>query len=110
MKPLLENCQLKKSNHLLYLCFGFTVIPALIYVLLFLPYTGDHFGLTLSSIISGGFIYWTLTNLTSGIYTSKQGVYKKSETPIKYWINTTIIALFTALAIGSCLLYARLIN
>ena len=53
----------------------------------------------LAAVISGGFLYWSGSNLLTGIYRSKQGVYKRDEAPIRYWANTVIVALATVGAI-----------
>jgi hypothetical protein len=59
----------------------------------------DLVGLFLGAVIAGGFIYWTAANIFSGVHTSKQGIYRRDESPIRYWIHTIIIAAATALLI-----------
>ena len=80
-------------------CIAATVLPSIGIALACRPFTTEHVGLLLGSVIAGGFIYWTGSNLISGIYTSKQGVYRRDESPIRYWIHTIVIAAGTFLVL-----------
>gem|GEM_PF-7057659 len=70
----------------------------------------EHVGLLLESIIAGGFVYWTGSNLTSGIYTSKQGVYRRDEAPFRYWIHTIVIAAATVMVLLFWIYQIRLVT
>jgi hypothetical protein len=75
------------------------MIPALIVGIQCRPFTQEHIGLALGSVIAGGFIHWTSSNLLSGVFRSRQGNYRRSEAPIRYWLNTAFIAVGTVFAI-----------
>ena len=79
--------------------FGITIVPASLIVIWNQPFTHDHPGLLLASVIAGGFIWWTSSNLFGGVFISKQGVHARTEAPLHYWTGTIVVALFTALAI-----------
>ena len=87
-----------RSSGLLW-CMGATVIPSIWIAFAFRPLGSEHVGLLLGAVISGGFIYWTGSNLISGTYTSKQGNYRRDESPIRYWIHTVVIAAATSLVL-----------
>ena len=91
----------QRSNRFsgLFWCMAATAIPSIGIALACRPFTKEHVGLLLGSVIAGGFIYWTGSNLISGIYTSKQGVYRRDESPIRYWIHTIVIAAATFLVL-----------
>ena len=80
-------------------CMAATVLPSILIAIVWRPPGADLIGLLLGSVIAGGFISWTAGNVFSGVYTSKQGVYRRDESPIRYWIHTIIIAAATVLLI-----------
>ena len=75
------------------------MIPAIIFGLRSRPFTQEHIGLLLAALCAGGTIYWTASNLLTGVFTSRQGNYKRSEAPVRYWLNTGFVAMGTVLAI-----------
>jgi zinc transporter ZupT len=81
------------------LCFGLTLIPALALGAWCRPFTQEHIGLALAAVIAGGFIYWTSSNLLTGIFKSRQGNHRRSEAPIRYWLNTAFIAAGTIMTV-----------
>ncbi|HBJ83692.1 MAG TPA: hypothetical protein DDZ88_07465 [Verrucomicrobiales bacterium] len=76
-----------------------TVLPSIVIALVWRPLGADQIGLLLGSVIAGGFTSWTVSNFLSGVYTSKQGIYRRDEAPIRYWTHTIIIAAATVLVI-----------
>ncbi len=80
-------------------CMAATVLPSIGIALACRPFSTEHIGLLLGSVIAGGFIYWTGSNLISRTYTSKQGVYRRDDSPIRYWIYTIVIAAATFLVL-----------
>ena len=76
-----------------------TVLPSIGIALARNPFGSKHIGLLLSSVIAAGFIYWTGCSLLSGTYTSKQGSYRREDSPIRYWMHTALIAAATCLAL-----------
>ena len=90
-------------------CFVATVLPSTALVLTHLPFGDEHFGLLLISTIAGGFIWWTGNNVISGVFTSNQGIYRRDQAPLRYWLLTFIIATGTALIIFGWLHQARTI-
>lgn len=76
-----------------------TVLPSIGIALARSPFGSKHIGLLLGSVIAGGFVYWTGCNLISGTYTSKQGAYRRKDSPIRYWMHTALIAAATCLAL-----------
>ena len=89
----------ERKPHYLVVSLGITMVPAALIAIWNRPFTHDHLGLLLASVIAGGFIWWTSSNLFGGIFISKQGVHAWSEAPLRYWTGTIVVALFTALAI-----------
>lgn len=87
-----------RSLGLLWCMLG-TVVPSSGMALIYRPLGADHIGLLLGSVIAGGFIYWTASNVFTGVYTSKQGIYRRAEAPIRYWLHTIVIAAATAVTI-----------
>jgi len=84
----------------LLLCFALTLIPALVLGIRCRPFTHEHIGLALAAVIAGGFIHWTSSNLLTGVFRRRQGNYRRSETPVRYWLNTAFIAAGTVMTIG----------
>lgn len=76
-----------------------TILPSIVIAIVWRPPGADLIGLFLGAVIAGGFISWTASNVFSGVYTSRQGIYRRDESPIRYWIHTIIIAAATALLI-----------
>lgn len=74
-----------------------TILPSVWIAYASRPFGSEHVGLLLGAVIAGGFIYWTGSNLISGTYTSKQGIYRRDESPVRYWIHTIAIAAATIL-------------
>jgi glycerol uptake facilitator-like aquaporin len=91
----------RKSNRTsgLLWCMGATILPSIWISFAFRPLVSEHIGLLLGAVIAGGFIYWTWSNLISGTYTSKQGNYRRDESPIRYWVHTIMIAAVTFLVL-----------
>ncbi|MCW1885234.1 hypothetical protein OKA04_10885 [Luteolibacter flavescens] len=81
-------------------CFGLTVVPALVLGISCRPFTQEHIGLGLASLIAGGFIWWTSSNLLTGVYESRQGSFSRREAPVRYWLHTAFIAALTILMIS----------
>ncbi len=81
-------------------CLGLTLIPALILAFRSRPFTQEHIGLLLAALSAGACIYWTASNLLTGVFISSQGNYKRRDAPIRYWLNTGLVAMGTALAIA----------
>jgi hypothetical protein len=81
-------------------CMGATILPSIWMAFGWRLLGSEHVGLFLGAVIAGGFIYWTGSNHISVIYTSKQGNYRRDESPIRYWIHTIVIAAFTSLALA----------
>jgi hypothetical protein len=80
-------------------CMASTSLPSIVIAIVWRPSGTDLIGLFLGAVIAGGFISWTAGNVLSAVYTSKQGIYRRDESPIRYWIHTIIIAVATALLI-----------
>jgi hypothetical protein len=80
-------------------CLGATILPSVCIAFAWRPLSSDHVGLLLGAVIAGGFICWTGNNLISGTYTSKQGNYRRDESPIRYWIHTIVVAAATFLVL-----------
>lgn len=57
-----------------------------------LPWTQDHSGLTLCSLILPGFLWWLLSSLLKGCYQSKQGTYDCRSSPVRYWVHVAILS------------------
>jgi len=62
-----------------------------------LPWTQDHTGLILTSIILSGFMWWLLGSLVTGCYRSQQGNYDRRLAPLPYWIHVAILIVANAL-------------
>ena len=56
-----------------------------------LPWTQDHTGLILASIILSGFLWWLLSSVLTGYYRSNQGNYDRRSAPPRYWIHVAIL-------------------
>lgn len=78
-------------------CIVATVLPSIAVAVVWRPIGPDHIGLLLGSVLVGSFIYVTGSSLTSKVFTNKQVVYRRNESPIRYWIHTTIITAATIL-------------
>ena len=81
------------------LCMGLTVVPALVLGIWCRPFTQEHLGLGIAAVSAGGFIWWTSSNLLTGEFRSRQGNYRRSEAPIRYWLHTAFIAVGTIFTI-----------
>ena len=84
----------------LWIYLGIALIPALIILCGTLPFHQEHLGLLLSAICAGGFTFWTSWNLITGVFRSNQGNYFRTDAPVRYWINTSLIGLGTVLGIA----------
>lgn len=80
-------------------CMVLTGVPAVVLGIWCRPFTQEHLGLALAAVIAGAFIYWTASNLLSGEFRSRQGNYRRSEAPIRYWLHTAFIAVGTGFTI-----------
>lgn len=80
-------------------CMAAPVLPSIGIALAWRPFTTEPIGLMLGSVITGGFICWTGSNLISGVVTSKQGVCRRDEAPIRYWVHSIAIAAATFLVL-----------
>lgn len=98
-KYVLPEERSRRGAYPLLLCFALTLIPALVLGIRCRPFTQEHIGLALAAVIAGGFIYWTSSNLLTGEFRSRQGNYRRSEAPIRYWLNTAFIAAGTVMTI-----------
>lgn len=74
-------------------CFGLTLIPAVVVGFWFRPFTQEHIKLLILSSCAGGTLYWTSSNLLTGVFTSRQGNYRRDEDPLRYWLLTAVVGL-----------------
>ena len=92
----------RQSRAALYfwLCFGLMVVPAVLLGVWIRPFTQEHIGLGVAAVTAGGMTYWTCSNLLTGVFKSRQGVYERCDAPVRYWLNTGFIAIGMILAIS----------
>jgi hypothetical protein len=102
----------RRCSHIprLLICLGLTTIPALVLTVMFRPLSQHHIGLILASIVSGGFLHWTSSNLLTATYTSRQGVYQRANAPFRYWIHTVFISILTTISIYYLIHQALLVS
>jgi len=56
-----------------------------------LPWTQDHTGVVLGSVIFSGFLWWLLESVLTGCYRSNQGNYDRWSSPLRYWVHVAIL-------------------
>ena len=109
VKLLLPEEKMEQRTVPVWVCFGLTVVPAVVLGVWCRPFSQDHIGLLLGAGIAGGFIYWTSANLLTGVYRSRQGNYRRSEKPLAYWFHTAVVAGFTGFALCALVNQARIV-